>query len=248
MVLWGAKFWNGNSDEGLRKTPIFSNYKSGIGFWSLFFSCIFPLFSLFIFFKPGFGHGGTRNECQTSGTHTEGEPQCNRNKWSTFSVYNMSLGWSAYNVSLVKLRCMWISQKKKCLVFSSWYFLLCTKWSLWGFVLECVSLPCTRLPIVPSFSRHLQSPCHTPRWAKCVGGSSHEAQPCPVVFAVFGVNGSLRHKCRKAWWRYVRIKATLEIEIKCYGKREEGWSGVEVGKAQADFGQTHLLSQQAGVM
>lgn len=113
MALWGAKFWNGNSDEGLRKTPIFSNYKSGIGFWSLFFSCIFPLFSLFIFFKPGFGHGGPRNECQTSGTHTEGEPQCNRNKWNTFSVYNMSLRWSAYNVSLVKLRCMWISQKKK---------------------------------------------------------------------------------------------------------------------------------------
>lgn len=111
MVLWGAEFWNGNIDEGLIKTPIFSNYNCDRAFWSLFFHVFFPLFSLFTFLKPVFGHGGPRDECLTSGIHKEREPQCNRNKWSTFSVYNMPLGWSAYSVSSVKLKCMRISQK-----------------------------------------------------------------------------------------------------------------------------------------
>lgn len=209
------------------------------------FSCIFSfVFSVYIF-KPGFGHGGPRDEYLTSGTHTESEPQCKRNKWSTFSVYNMALGWSAYNVSLVKLKCMRISQKVSCfqfMVFPALHQVVSLGVCSW------IRFSALHQASHCSFSRHLQSPCHTPRWAKCVGGSSHEAQPCPVVFAVFGVNGSLRHRCRKAWWRYVRIKATLEIDIKCYEKREERWSGMEVGEAQADFDQIHMLSQQARVM
>lgn len=172
MVLWGDEFWNGGTDEGLIKTPIFSNYKCGIGFWSLFSHVFFFfVFSVYIF-KPGFGHGGPRDEYLTSGTHTESEPQCNRNKWSTFSVYNMALGWSAYNVSSVKLKCMRISQKMSCfqfMVFPALHQVVSLGVCSW------IHLSAQHQASHCSFSRHLQSPCHTPRWAKFMGCSSHEA-------------------------------------------------------------------------